>query len=184
VVNAAGAWADEVARLAHVRPIGLQPLRRTALLFSPEGQDARRWPMVMDIGEQLYFRPDAGRLLASPEDETPVTPGDARPDELDVAVCVERIERATSLRVRRVEHRWAGLRSFVRDRGPVVGFAPDAPGFFWLAGQGGFGILSAPALGSAAAALATGRPLPPEIVEQDVRLEQLAPARLFTDTAR
>jgi D-arginine dehydrogenase len=179
VVDAAGAWADEVAALAHVRPVGLQPMRRTALLFSAEGHDVRRWPMVMDVGEQLYFRPDAGRLMASPEDETPVAPGDARPDELDVAICVERLERATSLRVRRVEHRWAGLRSFVRDRCPVVGFAPDAPGFFWLAGQGGFGILSAPALARAAAALATNGPLPPELLDLGVAVEQLAPARLI-----
>ena len=180
VINAAGAWADDLAGRAGVRRIGLEPRRRTAVLVDPpDGVAIERWPIVIDIDEHYYFKPDAGLLLLSPADETPCAPCDAQPEELDIAMAIDRVEAATTLRVRRVRHKWAGLRSFVADRSPVVGFAPDAPGFFWLAGQGGYGIQTAPALGRLAAALARGRDVPEDL---GVTRAQLAPERLWNRT--
>jgi len=179
VVNATGAWADHVALQAGVRPIGLQPLRRTAVLVPlPAEMDSRDWPMVVDADEQFYFKPDAGNLLLSPADENPCAPCDAAPDEFDVAVAVDRFESATTLTVRRLVHRWAGLRSFVADRSPVAGFDPDAAGFFWLAGQGGYGIQMAPALARAAAATLMGQPLPHDIEREGVTELALSVTRL------
>jgi D-arginine dehydrogenase len=176
VVNAAGAWADVVGRMAGVRPIGLVPKRRTAFTFDPPPElGTAHWPMVIDVHETLYFKPEAGRLLVSPADETPMDPCDCQPDEIDIALAADRLEQATSLRVRRVTHKWAGLRSFVRDKTPVVGFAPEAEGFLWLAGQGGYGIMTSPAMGRLAAALATGREIPRDIA---VAPGALSPARL------
>ncbi|MEI9995591.1 MAG: FAD-binding oxidoreductase [Rhizomicrobium sp.] len=154
VVNAAGAWADSLAALAGLKPLGLAPMRRTALTVAA-GQDwnMASWPMAIDVDELFYFKPEAGALLLSPADETISEPCDAQAEEIDVAYAVERVERATTLRVRRVLHRWAGLRTFAPDRTPVVGFDPRAQGFFWLAGQGGYGVQTAPALGALAAAL-------------------------------
>ena len=140
VVNAAGAWGDEVAELAGVARVGLVPKRRTAVLIRCGDADVTRWPMVHEIESEFYFKPDAGRLLLSPADQTPSAPCDAQPEELDVAVAIERFEGATTVAVDRIEHRWAGLRSFLPDSLPVVGFDDAAPGFFWLVGQGGFGI--------------------------------------------
>ncbi len=178
VVNAAGAWADEIARFAGVAPVGLVPKRRTALLVAPpEGQNPESWPMIVDVDEQFYMKPDAGKLLLSPADETPSPPCDAQPDEMDVAICIDRIQTAFDLPVRRIDHKWAGLRSFVADKCPVAGFAPDAPGFFWLAGQGGYGIQSAPALARAAAALAMGRTIPEDIAVEGVSAAALSPTR-------
>ena len=177
VVNAAGAWADEIARLAGLRPVGLVPKRRTVVTFDPpDGADIAAWPMVIDVDENFYFKPDAGRLLASPADETPVAPCDVQPEELDIALAVDRFERATTLRVRRITHKWAGLRTFAADKTPVVGMAPDGPGFCWLAGQGGYGIQTAPALSRVAAALASGRPIPDDIALDPAAL---APERLL-----
>ncbi|MFN3955143.1 MAG: NAD(P)/FAD-dependent oxidoreductase [Pararhodobacter sp.] len=178
VINAAGAWADELARQAGVATVGLVPKRRTALLVDvPAGRVADAWPMAVDVEERFYLKPDAGKLLLSPADETPSPPCDASPDEMDVAVCIDRIQLAFDLPVRRVAHKWAGLRSFVADKCPVAGFAPDAPGFFWLAGQGGYGIQTAPALARLAAALALGRPVPSDIADEGVCAMALAPAR-------
>jgi len=178
VVNAAGAWADEVGRLAGAAPIGLQPLRRTAITFDPPaGVAIADWPAVIDIDERWYFKPEAGRLLASPADETPSAPCDAQPEELDIAVLVDRLMRATRLRVPRIHARWAGLRSFVADRTIVAGFDARAPGFFWLAGQGGYGIQTAPAVARAAAALVEGRPLPAELADLGVTAAALSPQR-------
>ncbi len=178
VINAAGAWADVVAMMAGVRPIGLQPRRRTAVVVPlPEGQAPDAWPMVIDIDEQFYFRPEAAGLLISPGDETPSDPCDAQPDEWDIAVAIDRVEAATTLQVRRVKRSWAGLRSFVADRSPVVGFAPDAAGFFWLAGQGGYGIQTAPAMGVLATALVLGQGLPSELAEAGVTAETLSAGR-------
>jgi len=180
VINAAGAWADTVAALAGVEPVGLQPMRRTAVLVDPpEGCDVDAWPMVIDIDEQFYFKPDAGLLLLSPADETAVEPCDAQADEWDVATAVARVETATTLQVRRVKHRWAGLRSFVADRTPVVGYAPDAEGFFWLAGQGGYGIQTGPAMAETACALALGREIPARLGALGVDARDLAPERLL-----
>lgn len=179
VVNAAGAWADEIAGIAGVARVGLVPKRRTALLVAaPDGVAIDRWPLTVDVDEAFYFKPDAGKLLLSPADETPSPPCDASPDELDVAIAIDRVQQALDLPVRRVDHKWAGLRSFVADKCPVVGHAPQAPGFFWLAGQGGYGIQTAPALSRWAAAAVLGRPEPADIADQGVAAAMMAPGRL------
>jgi len=179
IVNAAGAWADELAARAGVRPVGLVPKRRTAAIVAPpEGIDPGPMRMAVDVEEQFYLKPEAGKLLISPADETPSPPCDAQPEEIDIAICVERIERAFAVTVRRIEHKWAGLRSFVADKCPVIGFAPDAPGFFWLAGQGGYGIQSAPAAGRLAAALALGQAVPADIVDHGLDPAAVAPDRI------
>lgn len=165
VVNAAGAWADGVAALAGVAPQGLAPLRRTAILVDPPaGAEIADWPMVADVDEQVYFKPDAGRLLVSPADETPDEPRDVQPEELDVAIAVDRLMGIAEIEVRRVPHRWAGLRTFAPDRTPVLGWQAGAPGFFWAAGLGGFGVQTSPGMGAFVAALlapeaAAGSPL-------------------------
>ena len=179
VVNAAGAWADDVAALAGLPCIGLEPRRRTAMILElPSGMDPRTWPMVFDVAEAFYFKPDAGRLLLSPADETLSPPVDAVPDDMDVAVAVDRFERATTMTVHHVPSSWAGLRTFAPDRTPVVGFETSAPGFFWLAGQGGYGIQTAPALSRVAAALALGDALPQDLVDHGVDVAVLSPRRL------
>ena len=133
--------------------------------------------MIADVAEEWYAKPDAGRLLCSPADETPSPPCDAQPEELDVAICVDRIENAFNLEIRRIESRWAGLRSFASDRTPVVGFDPHAPGFFWLAGQGGYGIQTAPAMAALSAALICGEPIPGHLDAFDPAA--LSPGRLL-----
>ncbi len=179
VVNAAGAWADEVGAMAGATPIGLTPKRRTALIVAPPPDiNIARLPITADVDEQFYLKPDAGRLLISPADETPSAPCDAQPEELDVAVCIDRIETAFDIKVRRIENKWAGLRSFVQDKCPVVGFSQTAEGFFWLAGQGGYGIQTSPALGQLAAALVKGRPVPQQILDHGLDLANLSPDRL------
>ncbi|MDD5028132.1 MAG: FAD-binding oxidoreductase [Rhodoferax sp.] len=180
LVNAAGAWCDELARMAGVAPVGLQPMRRTAFMCdAPVGCDIHAWPMVIDANESFYIKPDAGMLLVSPANADPVDPQDVQPEELDVAIAVDRLETATTLQIRKVQRKWAGLRSFVADKTPVVGFADDAPGFFWLAGQGGYGIQTAPAMGQLSAALVQGLPLPAAIAALGVTEAALAPARLM-----
>jgi D-arginine dehydrogenase len=176
VVNAAGAWADRVAGVAGLGALGLVPKRRTALIVTPpEGWDVNRWPLVDDIDEQFYFRPEAGKLFCSPADETPSEPCDAQPEELDIAIAVDRIERALPLNVQRIDHSWAGLRTFAPDRTPVVGFDPRADGFLWLAGQGGYGIQTSPAMARLASRLAL-RQAPPDGLAHLVG--RLAPDRL------
>ncbi len=177
LVNAAGAWADALAALAGVAPVGLEPRRRTAVLVDPPaGVVVSAWPFVSDIEERFYFKPEAGSLFLSPADETPTAPGDAQPDEWDVATAVERVETATTLQINRLKARWAGLRTFAPDRLPVVGFG-SAPGFFWLAGQGGYGIQTSPALSRTAAALALGLPLPVDLAECGVEAGPMSPIR-------
>ncbi len=178
VVNAAGAWCDEVAARAGAKPAGLVPKRRTAILFDPpDGVDIGAWPLCVDVDEAFYFKPDAGRLIGSPADETPMEPCDVQPADLDVATAVERIEKATTLEIPRILRRWAGLRSFVADKSPVVGYDPDVPGFFWLAGQGGYGIQTAPSMGRLAASLATGDAVPSDLEDLGVAAAALSPAR-------
>ncbi len=178
VVDAAGAWGDQVARLAGVAPVGLRPLRRTAMVIdAPAGLCPDAWPAAIAADESFYFRPEAGRLLLSPADETPSEPCDAQPDEYDVAVAVDLFERAVGTSVPRVLRRWAGLRVFTDDRSPVAGFAPDAPGFFWFVGQGGYGIQMAEGLARAGAALACGEPMPAMLAEHGARFEDLSPTR-------
>ncbi|MCE2692468.1 MAG: FAD-binding oxidoreductase [Rubrivivax sp.] len=180
LVNATGAWADVVARQAGARPVGLQPMRRTAMtIAAPEGHDTRHWPMVIDVDETVYFKPDAGQFLLSPANEDPMDPCDVAPEELDIALAVDRFEALTTHPVRRIAHRWAGLRSFVADRAPVAGWDTQAEGFFWLAGQGGYGIQMAPALARAAAALVLGQALPADIAAQGVTADALSPRRLL-----
>jgi len=179
VINAAGAWCDKVARIAGVRTIGLVPKRRTAFVFDPPaGVDCRAWPGIHDIGERFYFKPDAGKLLASPADETPMEPCDVHPDDLDVAIAVDRIQRAADLRVTHIDRKWAGLRSFVADGCPVVGYDPEAAGFFWLAGQGGYGIETSVGMGRLSASLARGEGVPSDLASLGVRAETVAPGRL------
>ena len=178
VVNAAGAWGDEVARAAGVAPVGLRPLRRTAMVIdAPEGMRPDDWPAAIAADESFYFRPESGRLLLSPADETPSEPCDAQPDEWDVAVAVDHFERAVGMPVARVLRRWAGLRVFTDDRTPVAGFAPGAPGFFWFAGQGGYGIQMAEGLAMAGAALACNETLPDSLLAHGVNVDELSPAR-------
>jgi D-arginine dehydrogenase len=185
LVNAAGAWADEVAVACGARPVGLTPLRRTALLVDPPaGVSIGDWPAVIDADEQFYFKPDAGKLLLSPADETPDRPGDAHAQDLDIAVAVDRVEAALAIEVRRVTHSWAGLRTFSADRAPVLGFDPQVPGLFWCAGQGGYGIQTSPAMARAAAALARNEPLPSDIIGEGLTAGDLSPARFARDVVK
>jgi D-arginine dehydrogenase len=166
LVNAAGAWADAVAEAAGVRPLGLRPLRRTIVVVDPPpGADVRSWPFVKTAVDDFYILPEGGRLAASPVDEVDCEACDAQPDEYDVALAAWKIERYTTLAVTRIAHRWAGLRTFAPDRVPVAGFAPDASGFFWLAGQGGYGLQTAPAMAAIAEALVTGGSWPEGLAE-------------------
>ena len=157
VVNAAGAWGDAVAGLAGAKPLGLTPLRRTALLLDLE-RDVSSWPLIHRVQGGLYFKPEAGVLMVSLADETPSEPCDAQPEELDVAVLVERFQELTTVAVRRLNRTWAGLRTFLPDRIPAVGYDPVVDDFFWLVGQGGAGMQTAPAMGQLAADLLAGRP--------------------------
>lgn len=178
VIDAAGAWGDELARRAGVRPIGLQPRRRTALTVdAPSGQDVRGWPAVIDIDEQFYFKPEAGRILLSPADETPSEPCDAWPEDIDIAIAVDRVQAVADIPVRRIAHRWAGLRTFVADKTPVVGFDRDVPDFFWLVGQGGYGIQTSPALSRLAAALVRRRGIPSDLADRGISEAELSPGR-------
>lgn len=180
VVNAAGAWADEVGALAGARAIGLVPHRRTAFTFAPaQGLDVAAWPMVYSASEAWYFKPDAGMLLASPANADACAPQDVQPEEWDVALGVHRLESVTTLSIRRPAHTWAGLRSFVSDHSLVGGFDAQAKGFFWLAGQGGYGIQTAPAMGEACAALILDGALPARLVAFGLTPAMLAPQRLW-----
>lgn len=183
LINAAGAWGDHVAVGVGARPLGLQPLRRTAVLVDPPaGTNIAAWPAVIDVDEEFYFKPDAGKLLISPADETFVEACDAQPDELDIAIGVDRVQAALTLEVERINHSWAGLRTFAPDRAPVIGFDPDAPGLFWSVGQGGYGIQTAPAWARTAAALARGEAVPDDIAREGVTAVDLSPGR-FGGTA-
>ncbi len=178
VVNAAGAWADELGQLAGAQPVGLQPRRRTALIIeAPNNSAMDDLPLIADIDEQFYLKPDAGRLLISPADETLSAPCDAQPEELDIAICIDRIETAFDLSVKRIINKWAGLRCFVEDGNPVVGYDRKTPGFFWLAAQGGYGIQSAPALARLSAALVLDHDVPADIVAHGLEIEEILASR-------
>ena len=178
LVNAAGAWCDELARLAGVAPIGLVPKRRAAFTFhGPEGVDCHAWPCVVDLHEAFYFKPDAGQLLGSPANADPVPAHDVVPEELDIATGITAIEGDTTLTIRRPTRTWAGLRSFAPDGELVIGWDARRPAFFWLAGQGGYGIMTAPALAAITAHLIAGTALPGWLGEHD--LAALAPGRLL-----
>lgn len=158
LVNAAGAWADQIAQLAGARPCGIQPFRRTVTQLRVDPPVRADLPLVLDIGGRFYFKPEGGRLWLSPHDETPSPPCDAAPEELAVAESIDRLGRVVDWRIEAVEHKWAGLRSFAPDRRPVYGFDPVVPGLFWFAGQGGFGIQTSPAAAGLGAQLALGLP--------------------------
>jgi D-arginine dehydrogenase len=179
LINAAGAWADEIAALAGVRPLGLRPLRRTIIVVDPPlGADVRGWPFLKTAVDDFYILPESGRLMASPVDEVESGPCDAQPEDFDVALAAWKVERYTTLSVARIAHRWAGLRTFTADRTPAAGFDPQAPGFFWLAGQGGFGLQTAPAMAEAVEALVTGAAWPDALAEASVTAQDLRPERL------
>jgi D-arginine dehydrogenase len=179
IINAAGAWVDRVASLAGVAPIGIQPKRRSAFTFAaPDGLDTRHWPLVMGAEEDWYMKPDAGMLLGSPADADIVDPQDIQPDDLDIARGIDRIEAMTTLKIRRPQRVWAGLRSFVADGDLIGGFDATVPGFFWVAGQGGYGIQTSPAMGEVCAEIARGRSVPTWIADFGIGASILSPARL------
>lgn len=179
VINAGGAWADVIGEMAGAKPIGLVPKRRSAFTFSAgEAHDSSAWPMIMSVDESFYIKPDAGLLLGSPANADPVAPHDVQAEELDIAIAIDQIQTATSLVIRRPSHVWAGLRSFVDDGSFVGGYDGQVEGFFWAAGQGGYGIQTAPAAGEAYAALARGLEIPAPIVKFGVSAEALSRDRL------
>ena len=178
LVNAAGAWADAVAALAGARPMGVEPRRRSAFLFEPPaGVATADWPAVIALDESWYVKPDAGLLLGSPANADPTHAHDVVAEELDVALGIHRIEAATTMTIRRPRRTWAGLRCFVPDGEPVIGFDPAVGGFFWAAALGGYGIQSSPGVGALAAALLRGAPLPEALAAQGLDLAALAPSR-------
>ena len=178
VVNAAGAWADGIARMAGADPVGLVPKRRSAFLFTPpEGMPSSHWPLFLDVLESFYIKPDAGMLLGSPCNADPVAPHDVQAEELDIAIAIDNIERLTTLRIRRPTHVWAGLRSFVADGELVGGYDARAPGFFWAAGQGGYGIQSAPGAGRYYASILLGHDVDPALASFGFDPARISPAR-------
>lgn len=180
LINAAGAWCDQIAQLAGLPGIGLQPKRRAAFTFQAgEGIDCQNWPALVSLDESFYFKPDAGLLLGSPANADPVAAHDVQPEELDIALGIHQIETHTSLQIRRPEHTWAGLRSFVADGDLVGGFDAQAAGFFWVAAQGGYGIQTSAAMGQACAALIRKQPLPEQLIAAGLTAAMLSPQRLL-----
>lgn len=178
IVNAAGAWCDEIARLAGARPLGLTPKRRTVIILpAPPELAGNDWPLVLDIEDEFYLKPSSGRILASPGDATPLPPQDVQADELDVAITIDRIERAFDFKIPVIERKWAGLRTFASDDTPVVGWDPKVEGFFWCAGQGGYGMQTAPAISALVEALATGNPMADSLRGVRLDVKRLSPAR-------
>ena len=178
IVNAAGAWGDRVAGLAGAKPVGLRPKRRSiAVVPAPEGHDPMQWPLIGDVSETWYAKPQSGKLLVSPADATPVDPHDAYADDMALAVGIDRFQQATTIEVIRVEHTWGGLRSFALDGNPVCGYDPVVEGFFWLVGQGGYGIQTAPSLSRLAAALAAKAPIPQDVLAAGCDPATLSPRR-------
>ncbi|MFL6599704.1 MAG: NAD(P)/FAD-dependent oxidoreductase [Steroidobacteraceae bacterium] len=179
LVNAAGAWADAIAHMAGVAPIGIEPRRRSAFTFPPpQGIATSAWPAVMGAEDDWYFKPEAGMLLGSPANADPVEPQDVQAEELDIALAIDRIESMTTLTIPRPARVWAGLRSFVADGSLVGGFDPHTPGFFWVAAQGGYGIQTSAAMGEACAALARGLPFPAHLADFGLNAPMLSPRRL------
>ena len=180
VINAAGAWADQIGHMAGTQSIGLQPCRRSAFTFKPQIESHfEHWPATIGASEDWYFKPDAGVILGSPANQDPVEPQDVQPEELDIALAISRIEEVTTLTVRRPSHTWAGLRSFVSDKGLVGGVDPQAEGFFWVAAQGGYGIQTSPAMGEACASLVRGLGVPEHIARFGLTADMLSPKRLY-----
>jgi D-arginine dehydrogenase len=179
VINAAGAWADVVAQRAGLPRRGLRPLRRTAITFNPPaGHEASRWPMTFDVAETWYFKPEGRHIMMSPTDLTPSEPVDAQPEEFDIAVAIDRIETVTTMKVGRLNSRWAGLRTFAPDHEAVIGTDPTEPSFVWYAGQGGNGVMASPAGAAICAAAATGNSWPKSVTKLGLTSDKIAPARL------
>ena len=177
VVNAAGGWADSIAQVFGASPLGIIPHRRTAISVKAAGHDVSRMPEVNEIDELFYFKPDAGQLMVSPADETPVDPHDAWPGELDVAYAAHYLSECTTLEVNHVAHSWAGLRTFAKDRLPVIGYSGQAEGLFWLAGLGGYGIQTSPAVGQIAAALLLDADTPEPAMQAGISPAAFSPSR-------
>ena len=180
LINAAGAWCDEIAKLAGIPPVGLVPKRRSAFIFAPpeDVDEIAKWPVVVAVDESFYFKPEGGMLLGSPANADPMVPHDVRPEEIDIATGIFRIEEATSMTIRRPTRTWAGLRSFVPDGELLGGFDLAAPRFFWLAGQGGYGIQTAVAMGQACCTILLDQPMPEPLAALGITAEQLSPQRL------
>jgi D-arginine dehydrogenase len=179
IINAAGAWGDVVAAMAGVKPVGLVPKRRSIGMVPVTGYEgSEKWPMVTDSGETWYAKPQSGKMIVSSADATPVEPHDAYADDMAIAEGIERMTIATTLEITHLDHSWGGLRTFAPDKNPVVGFDPHNDGFFWLVGQGGYGIQSAPALSRAAAALAQGKKMPDDVLEAGLDARHILPERL------
>ncbi len=179
VISAAGAWVDEVADLANTKRIGIIPKRRTVISFTPPDVTLDSdWPFVIDCEEGFFFKVEAGAILGSPSNQDPTYPQDVQPEELDIAIAIDRLQTATTMKVPRLNRSWAGLRSFVADGNPVVGYAEDVDGFFWCAGQGGYGIETSIGMGRSCAALIHGQDLPEDIRALGVRAKELSPSRI------
>ena len=179
LINAAGAWADEVAARAGLPRRGLEPLRRTAITFAPPAEHAAmRWPMTFDVAETWYFKPEGRHIMMSPADLAPTEPCDAQPDAYDIAVAIDRIESVTSMKVERLNSRWAGLRTFAPDHEAVIGPDPEEPSFIWYAGQGGNGVMASQAAGEVCAALALAQDMPASVARLGLTKDMIAPARL------
>lgn len=178
LINAAGAWADQLGQMVGARKTHLQPKRRTVIAFTPENAAVDDdWPVVIDCQEEFYFKVDAGTVLGSPADETHVEPQDVQPEEIDIAYTIDRLQRATTMEITKLQRTWAGLRSFVPDGVPVAGYDPDVEGFCWCAGQGGYGIETSVGIGRSSAALARGEALPEDIQALGVSAADLSPNR-------
>jgi D-arginine dehydrogenase len=181
IVNAAGSWGDVIATLAGVAPLGLKPLRRNIIIFDgPENTDLSKWPAMASISGEYYFLPEAGKLMGSSADEIPSEPCDAQPEEYDIALAAHNIENVTTLEIKQIHHKWAGLRTFAPDRQVVAGYDANREGFFWFVGQGGFGMQTSAASARAAALLALGESLPKEYEDAGVTAEVLSPLRFTT----
>lgn len=179
VVNAAGAFASRIGKLAGALPLTIHPKRRTiAVVPVPTGSDMAHWPLIADTEVSFYIKPEGKTLMVCPSDETPAEAGDVFPEELDIAIAIDRMQQWLDIPVQRVQHSWAGLRSFFDDKDPVAGFDPLAEGLFWYAGQGGFGVQSAPALSRAAAAILLGQPVPQTLGDAGLTHTRLSPQRL------
>ncbi len=180
IINAAGAWSDHIGKLANGSTIGLKPFRRTVIVFNHNKKNyGNLWPLIIDIDENFYFKPESGNVLASPADETPTIPCDVQPEEIDVALTIENVKTTTKFNINKIIKKWAGLRSFVPDRTPVVGEDPKLKGFFWLAGQGGYGIMTSPSISKIIECLITGRDWPKDLIYYNIKENSLSPYRLF-----
>jgi len=181
LINAAGAWADELATLAGITPLSLEPRRRTVMTFDQADQHIPvQMPLSLDVDDEFYFKPESGGLLLSPCDETLMPPCDVQPDEIDIATAVDKFQKASNINVKRIRRKWAGLRTFASDRSPIIGFDDQDPGFFWCAGQGGFGIQTSPVLGMLVKSLAADQAFPEFLKAYDVSLEDISPKRFKT----